>query len=430
MRWSLLYCLCVVASWVLAQNADTTATSAGKVNLSKHNSAIAWQIRTVVIDPGHGGKDPGCRGSSAREKDIALGISQQLAALIRANWPDVDVLLTRDKDVFVPLSERAALANKARADLFISIHCNYIRGSKATHGTETYVLGLHRAEENLEVAKRENSVILLEDNYQEVYGFDPDSPEGHILLTTVQHAFLEQSIRFAQIVETQMVQAQRRSRGVKQAGFVVLRETTMPSVLVETGFLSHAAEERFLLSQKGQRTIAQALARAFALYKAEVEGSTPFALDLPPVHAPITEQHTSKVPTRAIAVAAHSAMPKTPSTTKQPTVPLSASVIVPVEDLSTQSTVAIAPQVHFRVQLAASAQPLSLDAPRWQGTGYTIEVIQEDGYYKYQAGRFSSFKEAFAARRQLQAKGFTDAFVVAYEGTRRISIREAKARKE
>ncbi len=450
---SFLWCLPLGA--IQAQDAslsqNTPAQQAGKVNQAADNAAASWQIRRVVIDPGHGGKDPGCHGASAREKDIVLGIALELAALLKQQHPGLEVLLTRDEDVFVPLNERADLANKARADLFISIHCNYIRGSAATYGSETYVMGLHRAEENLEVAKRENSVILLEDNYKEVYGYDPDSPEGHIILTMVQHAFLDQSIRFAQLVEEQMAAAKRRSRGVKQAGFVVLRQTTMPSVLVETGFLSNRQEEAFLLSKDGQRTVARALAEAFDRYKAEVEDGV-VRLPLVADQAGEAPQTTTppaarqEPPVRAVKVAATASAKEAGPAAEAPTVavrptPLPAEAaataapagarILPVEDLASSTTRAsVPPQVHFRVQLAASRVPLELAEPRWKQTGFTVEVIQEDGYYKYQAGRFGTFREAFAARRQLQNRGFADAFVVAYEGTRRIPIKEARSRTE
>ncbi len=438
---ALLAAALLAAMPVRAQDAHAPQ-AAGKFNQLADNARAAWKVRRVVIDPGHGGKDPGCHGAHAREKDIALGISKILAELLRQQYPEVEVLLTREEDVFVPLNERAALANKARADLFISIHCNYIRGSAATRGTETYVMGLHTAEENLEVAKRENAVILLEDNYREVYGFDPDSPEGHILLTMVQHAFLDQSIRFAQLVEDHMAAARRRSRGVKQAGFVVLRQTTMPSVLVETGFLSNEAEEDFLLSREGQYTIARALAAAFGRYKAEVEGVGGVFAAVPSPSSPSEKEAASPAEAQVLQVAGHVARTEgTGAVAKQAsshgaTAPKAEmpegereenALIVPVEDLSARAPrPALPPQLHYRVQLAASREPLS--EAQWQQTGFTIEVVEEDGLYKYQAGRFRSFREAFAARRQLQSRGFVDAFVVAYEGTRRISLKEARAR--
>ncbi|MGB3548140.1 MAG: N-acetylmuramoyl-L-alanine amidase, partial [Saprospiraceae bacterium] len=228
----------------------------------------AGDIRTVVIDAGHGGKDPGCSGSNSREKHIALAVAQGLAARLKAQHSGLQVILTRDEDVFIPLYERAAIANRAHADLFVSIHCNYMPGSSATRGSETYIMGLHTANHNLAVAKRENEAIRLEENYEQNYDYDLNSPEGHILLSMYQSAYLERSVRFAEKVEHHFhATAERKSRGVKQAGFVVLKETAMPSALVEIGFLSSGEEETFLLSAEGQDRVADALAAAFADYK-------------------------------------------------------------------------------------------------------------------------------------------------------------------
>ncbi|MEL7223048.1 MAG: N-acetylmuramoyl-L-alanine amidase, partial [Bacteroidota bacterium] len=228
---------------------------------------------TVVIDAGHGGHDPGCSGANSVEKHLALAIAQSFARNIEFNYPDVNVILTRDSDIFIPLHERAAIANRAQADLFVSIHCNALPGSSATWGSETYVMGLHTAAHNLDVAKRENNAILLEDNYERNYDYDPNSPEGHILLSMFQNAHLEQSILFAERVENHIEEtAKRRSRGVKQAGFVVLKETAMPSVLVEAGFLTSVKDEKFLLTKEGQADIAEALLQAFADYKNMLEG--------------------------------------------------------------------------------------------------------------------------------------------------------------
>ena len=249
--------------------------SGGKVNQELALPEVPYRIKTIVIDAGHGGKDPGCSGANSREKHIALSVSLQLADEIRAKFPDIRVILTRDKDVFIPLYERAAIANRADADLFISIHCNYMPGSSATRGTETYVMGLHTADHNLNVAKRENSSILLEEDYEKNYDYDPNSPEGHIMLSMFQNAHLEQSILLAEKFEAHAAQtAGRRSRGVKQAGFVVLKETTMPSILAEIGFLSSYREETFLKSETGQGAIVNALVLAFAEYKQTIETDT------------------------------------------------------------------------------------------------------------------------------------------------------------
>lgn len=209
----------------------------GKVIKSNQFKEGAYKLRTVVLDPGHGGFDSGCLGSDSQEKNVALSVAKKLANEIEFAFPDVKVILTRSTDKFIPLHERADIANRNKADLFISIHCNAMRKASYIKGSETYVLGLHRTQENLEVAKRENAVVLLEEDYEQNYDFDPNSDEGHIMLSMVQNAFLEQSILFASKVEDKMsARANRHSRGVKQAGFQVLRQTAMPAVLVETGF--------------------------------------------------------------------------------------------------------------------------------------------------------------------------------------------------
>jgi N-acetylmuramoyl-L-alanine amidase len=226
----------------------------------------------IVLDAGHGGKDPGGMGGNSYEKAIALKITQLLSIGIRTNFPRVEVIMTRSDDTFIPLYERARIANEAGADLFVSIHANIMPGSSATYGTETFVMGQHVAKHNLAVAKRENASILLEDNVQKNYGYDPNSDEGHIMMSTFQHAFLERSILFADLVESEFKNAGRKSRGVKQAGFVVLKETTMPAVLVETGFMSNPAEEAYLLSGPGQQKLANAILKAFAVYYKKLVG--------------------------------------------------------------------------------------------------------------------------------------------------------------
>jgi N-acetylmuramoyl-L-alanine amidase len=231
-----------------------------------------FKVDVVVIDAGHGGKDQGTHGKKALEKDVALKIALKVGHYIEKNIPGVKIIYTRKDDRYLALDERADIANKNKADLFICIHANSLPGSKA-HGTETYVMGLHKDNSNFELAKRENSVILMDENYKERYeGFDPNSPESYILFSLTQSAYQESSLLFAQKVEDQFKQkAGRVSRGVKQAGFVVLWRTTMPSVLIETGFLSQLDEEQFLATEKGQDLIASGIYRAFKEYKSEVE---------------------------------------------------------------------------------------------------------------------------------------------------------------
>jgi N-acetylmuramoyl-L-alanine amidase len=226
----------------------------------------------VVIDAGHGGKDPGCLGKQSKESQVVLKVALELGKNIKKYVPGVKVLYTRSTDKFVELHDRANFANKNHADLFISIHCNS-NPSKNIKGSETYAMGLPSSEGNLDVAKRENSVILQETDYKEKYGgFDPKSPLGHIFLSNFQSVHLESSLRFAEKIETQFKdRIGRKSRGVKQAGFLVLWRTAMPSVLVEIGFLSNVEDEKYLTSEKGQSYIASALYRAFRDYKNEVE---------------------------------------------------------------------------------------------------------------------------------------------------------------
>lgn len=214
----------------------------------------------VVIDAGHGGHDPGTHGKYSNEKDIALKIALQLGKTLQSKTKDLKVIFTREKDVFIPLHERIGLANKENADLFISIHCNYV-GNPKVCGTETFVMGLHKAEENLNVAKRENSSVLLESEYETHYeGYDPNSPVGHILLSMIQNVFLDNSIDVASKIENKLIARKRtKSRGVKQAGFVVLKRATMPSILIETGFLSNPKEEQYLLSEYGQKEMASGI---------------------------------------------------------------------------------------------------------------------------------------------------------------------------
>lgn len=232
-------------------------------------------VRTLVIDAGHGGKDPGGSGPNCHEKDIVLNVARLLSIGVRANFADVEVIMTRADDTFIPLHERAAIANAAGADLFISIHANVIVGSAGTAGTETYVMGQHVAEENLRVAKRENASILLEDDVENNYGYDPNSPEGHIMMANFQHAHLERSIEFADLLEKQYAARGRKSRGVKQAGFVVLKRAGMPAVLTELGFMTNSAEEKYLMSTAGQAELADALLAAFGAYHQRLGGSLP-----------------------------------------------------------------------------------------------------------------------------------------------------------
>lgn len=233
---------------------------------------VEYKVKTVVIDAGHGGKDPGTHGKNTKEKDIALAVALKVGAYIKEFLPDVKVIYTRTDDHFLELHERAAIANNNKADLFISIHANAV-SKPEIYGTETYVMGLDKLDRNFEVAKRENSVILLEENYQETYqDFDPGSPESYIVFSLTQNAYLENSLLFAQFVEREFgTRAGRKSRGVRQAPFQVLWQTSMPSVLVEIGYLTNEKEEIDLNNPSVQGNIASGIFRAFRDYKEYLE---------------------------------------------------------------------------------------------------------------------------------------------------------------
>ncbi len=244
--------------------------------LQNEGEAVRRTIKTIVIDAGHGGKDPGCnQGTDAEEKKVALKVAMGLGEKIEAEYPNIKIIYTRKKDVFVDLHERSAIANRNKADLFISIHCNANPNKKA-FGTETYAMGMHKTEHNLAVAKRENAAILKESTETRKYykGFDPDSPLAYIMLKNHQNAFINTSLNFAQKVQKQFKEtAGRTSRGVHQAGFLVLWETAMPSVLIEIGFLTNDKEEKYLKSDDGQNDIAKSIFLAFSQFKKEIEKS-------------------------------------------------------------------------------------------------------------------------------------------------------------
>jgi N-acetylmuramoyl-L-alanine amidase len=231
-----------------------------------------YKLRKVVINAGHGGKDPGTHGKFSKEKDVVLKVALELETLIKKHLPEVEVILTRRSDKFMELHDIASVSNKSGADLFISIHCNS-NPNKAIVGSETYVMGLTKSAGNLEVAKRENSVILLEEDHKTKYeGFDPNSTQSHILFSLYQNAYIQNSLNLAGRIETQFKnRVGRVSRGVKQAGFLVLWRTNMPSVLVELGFLSNQREEKDLNDELKQSYMASAIFRAFRDYKEELE---------------------------------------------------------------------------------------------------------------------------------------------------------------
>ena len=335
-------------------------------------------IKTVVIDAGHGGKDPGCHGASAQEKHVCLSMALMLGDMIKKNYPDIKVVYTRDKDVFVELAERAKIANQNNADLFICIHAN--AASPQAYGTETYVLGLHRTESQQQVAERENAIIHLEDDGGAKYKDFDMSPDAIIARQIQLSVFLDQSINFASKVQSEFKAIGRHDRGVKQAGFLVLYKTTMPSVLIETGFLTNPTEEKFLASPESQRLMANSMFTAFKKYKNELEG---------------IEGETEKTPN----------VINTPNETKEP------------EKLDGD-------QVIFKVQIETSETKVPLNDPKFKG--YTVNEYRQDGLYKYTIGQFpNSYSEANQMKNKLRENGFQHAFVVAFLKNERINLQKA-----
>jgi len=355
------------------------------------------KTRTIVIDPGHGGHDSGCHGSSAYEKHVALAVSLKLGKLIEEYFPDVKVIFTRKTDVFVELYRRAQIANENQADLFICIHCN--SGPKSAYGAETFVMGLHKSDDNLSVARRENAVILQEDNYENRYdGFDPNSPEAHIVFSLYQNAYLYQSLYFAEKLQHEFKHgAKRHNRGVKQAGFLVLYRTTMPSVLIETGFLTNDDEERYLKSDAGQNQMAFSILRAFQQYKAWVDDK-PDTRKLSPLQnaeEEVVEQKTEDP------------KPKQEQPASDDKLKTSNSGVV------------------FRVQVYQSPKRMALNASVFKGRD-DIWEYESDNTWKYTAGRFDKPEDAIKLQSELKKDGFTDAFVVAFNNNKRITLIEAR----
>ncbi|MBP6977313.1 MAG: N-acetylmuramoyl-L-alanine amidase [Bacteroidales bacterium] len=369
------------------------------------------KIDRVVIDAGHGGEDPGALGKRSREKDIVLAIALKTGEYIEKNLPDVRVIYTRKTDRFIELYKRAQIANESHADLFISIHCNS-NPKSAPYGAETYVMGLHKSEDNLEVAKLENAAILLESDYTANYeGFDPNSDEAYIVFTMYQNIFLEQSLGMAVRVQDQFRErVGRHDRGVKQAGFLVLYRTTMPGVLIETGFLSNASEESYLMSEEGQVYLASAIYRAFKDYKLEVEGN---------VAGQLTSSDKPPDTDKPVNVPAEEPARKS-NTTPSPA-PVPAKVVPKSADPQAPS----GDKVFFRVQVCTSPKRISLNSKQFLDL-QEVREYNHGGLYKYTSGNVSSYEEASRLCKTIRAKGFNEAFVVAFQGETRIDIQKAR----
>lgn len=384
-------------------------------------STPKYRIRTIVIDPGHGGHDSGCIGSSSYEKHVALAVSLKLGALIESYFPDVRVIFTRKTDVFVELHERAAIANRNKADLFICIHCN--SGPSAAFGAETYVMGLHKTADNLAVAKRENSSILLEKNYKTNYdGFDPNSPEANIIFSLYQNTFMNQSLLFASHLQKQFERNSGRfNRGVRQAGFLVLFKTAMPSVLIELGFLTNKSDEKFLQSEKGQESMATSILNAFQSYKSETEkraGGNHDSTEPETVTDPEPKE-TAETPKADEKPAPSPRSDDKPVVNEvvndsvQPTQP---------EQVKPPSTDG---KIFFTIQVGAIASSVKGDGDRFEKIDGVRKLIGGDGMTRYYSGIFATADEARKAQDALKTKGFKDSFIAAFYGAKRISVAEA-----
>ena len=348
------------------------------------------KIKTIVIDPGHGGKDSGTMGTKRfkiYEKHVALAVSLKLGKYISDAFPEVEIIYTRDSDFFLELNERTEIANKANADLFISIHCDGFTNPKPS-GASVFVMGMSKLKANMDVAMRENSAIYLEDNYKKKYdGFDPKSPESYIVFSLMQNTYLNQSLKIAEQVETQFsTRANRKSRGVKQAPFYVISRTNMPSILIECGFLTNPKEEEFLHSEIGQDYIASAIFRAFRSYKESVEIEEPKIKDTIKSDVKINNEVEKKI-----------------------------KVLVDAKQESGLNLI-------FKIQIGTYLKSM-LDQKEF--VNLNAEEVKINGTFKYFVNSGNDKKEADNLRNHLREKGFNGAFVVAFLNGKRISTKEA-----
>ena len=390
------------------------------VSLSGHaqQDGGTKKFSKLVIDAGHGGDKPGAVGSRSKEKDITLAVSLKLGRMITENLKDVEVRYTRVIDKDVELYKRSQIANKIGADLFISIHCNSSTNKKP-NGSETFALGLTKAAQNLEVAKKENKDILSEANYEENYdGFDPNSPENDILFALYQNAYMESSLWFADRVQRQLTANTPISdRGVKQANFVVLLKSAMPSVLIEIGFISNQQEESYLMSELGQYEIAASIFRAICEYKMHrdnVKIAVPSVSSLIPKN--ILDKQKQLEENQKLAQIKDEERLKTELAAKKEA----------EEKADARQQEKSGSETIYRVQFASMKSKLSTSDSRFAGLE-DVWLYEFDGYWKYCAGLFATQKEASNYVQKVRSLGHKDAFVVVFHNGKRISFEQARA---
>lgn len=380
----------------------------------------------VVIDAGHGGHDPGAIGKISKEKNINLNVALKVGSLIKRNCDDVKVVYTRSKDVFIPLDRRAEIANNAKADLFISIHTNALAKNRTAKGASTWTLGLAKSEANLDVAKRENSVILYESDYQTRYaGFNPNSAESYIIFEFMQDKYMEQSVHLASLVQKQFRHTCKRvDRGVHQAGFLVLKASAMPSILIELGFISTPEEERYLNSEAGANTMANGIYRAFLNYKREheirltgvsktiipAEQEETNAPEIAQIQQDLQKENPSRQQKELVAEANTKPANASKSTSKRPIV---------AESATNDS------EITFKIQILTSSKPLTKNDKRLKGLK-NVDYYKEKGLYKYTYGASGDYNKVLRTKRSITPQ-FKDAFIIAFRNGEKMNINEAIA---
>lgn len=394
----------------------------------------------LVIDAGHGGKDAGATGAFSKEKTINLNVALAFGRYVEQNCPDVKVIYTRKTDVFVTLEGRATIANRNKADLFVSIHTNALEKGRISRGLETYTLGMHRASDNLDVAMRENSVIEIENDYKQRYkGFDPKSSESYIIFELMQDQHMSQSVEMAKLVQQKVCStAGRQNKGVKQAGFLVLRETSMPSCLIELGFITTPDEERYLNSAAGIDAMGRGIYQAFVEYKKKgnPQSKVPYkgADEAKPVVVPTIVPPTTKPEAADTVGQTAPAMDdkkdadsrKTEDNKKEPEQQRENEPKKVTEPQATENVVKDSPKDApvFKVQILASSTKQKANSSQFKGvTG--VSSYQEGGMIKYTVGESTDYDEMNRLRRSLSGK-FPQAFVVAFRGNEKMDINAAR----